>query len=273
MTLAQFFGCGLIAFGPPLAMFLLTIANDPIKVIMLVASSFFWLVSLLLSSVLYKVVSPLQPYLAFGALFSVVFQELFRFLLFLLIVKAEAGLKKVTGEHNASLIENKHILAYVSGLGFGLISGAFSLVNVLADMVGPGTVGLYGDDPRFFAMSSLLALASMLLQVTWSVAAFHGMHARRVWPCVCVWLSHLAATGVTLLNPRYGVAVPLVFLILLASSILALYVAGASPASLRAALKGAPVISSGAPVSSDTTGAPSGAPVQSTVPENMPTHT
>jgi len=259
MTLAQFFGCALLAFGPPLAMFVLTIATDAIKVIMLVASAFFWLVSLLLSSVLWRLLAPLGPPLAVGALCSVAFQELFRFLLFLLIVKAEAGLKKVTGEHNASLIENKHILAYVSGLGFGLISGLFSLVNVLADMVGPGTVGLYGDDPRFFAMSSLLALASMLLQVVWSVAAFHGMHTRRPALCGAVWLAHLAATALTLINPRYGVSVPLVWLVLAGSSCLALSVAGASPASLRAALKGA----SAAPAPSGAAVPPNGVPAAS----------
>lgn len=36
---------------------------------------------------------------------------------------------------NSRIIENKHILAYVSGLGFGLMSGLFSLVNLLADSV------------------------------------------------------------------------------------------------------------------------------------------
>ena len=38
----------------------------------------------------------------------------------------------------------------VSGLGFGILSGAFSTVNVLADMVGPGTIGIYGDSKYFF---------------------------------------------------------------------------------------------------------------------------
>ncbi len=41
----------------------------------------------------------------------------------------------------------------VSGLGFGIISGAFSLVNVLGDMTGPGTVGIYGDSQAFFLVS------------------------------------------------------------------------------------------------------------------------
>lgn len=36
---------------------------------------------------------------------------------------------------NTRITENKHILAYVAGLGFGIISGAFALINVLADAV------------------------------------------------------------------------------------------------------------------------------------------
>ena len=44
-------------------------------------------------------------------------------------------------------------LLTVSGLGFGIISGAFSLVNVLADSTGPGTVGIHGDSGQFFITS------------------------------------------------------------------------------------------------------------------------
>lgn len=38
-------------------------------------------------------------------------------------------------------------------MGFGVISGAFSLVNVLGDMTGPGSVGIYGDSQVFFLVS------------------------------------------------------------------------------------------------------------------------
>ena len=46
----------------------------------------------------------------------------------------------------------------VSGLGFGIISGAFSLVNVLADMSGPGTIGIHGDSQYFFLASGKVIL-------------------------------------------------------------------------------------------------------------------
>ena len=44
-------------------------------------------------------------------------------------------------------------LLTVSGLGFGIISGAFSLINVLADSTGPGTVGIHDDSGQFFITS------------------------------------------------------------------------------------------------------------------------
>lgn len=37
MTLAVFFGCAFVAFGPALALFLLTVAADPLRIIILIA--------------------------------------------------------------------------------------------------------------------------------------------------------------------------------------------------------------------------------------------
>ena len=64
-------------------------------------------------------------------------------------------------------------LISVSGLGFGIISGAFSLINVLADSTGPGTIGIHGDSGQFFITSGQLIsnccwiLSFNLRVVTW----------------------------------------------------------------------------------------------------------
>lgn len=78
MTLMDFFGCAFLAFGPPLVMFTFTVAVEPIRIIILIASAFFWLISLLLSSLIWYVLVPLQSYLAIGLVYSVLFQEAFR---------------------------------------------------------------------------------------------------------------------------------------------------------------------------------------------------
>lgn len=81
MTVAEFFGCAFLAFGPPLAMFTFTIAHDPIRIIILIAAAFFWLLSLLLSSLIWFIVVPLRDVLAFGLIFSVLFQVIIDILL------------------------------------------------------------------------------------------------------------------------------------------------------------------------------------------------
>jgi len=54
-----------------------------------------------------------------------------------------------SSEHNSIFFR-----CTVVGLGFGMMSGAFSLVNVLADSLGPGTVGLNGEPSDFFMASA-----------------------------------------------------------------------------------------------------------------------
>lgn len=74
MTAAEFFGCTFLAFGPPFAMFLFTIAHDAIRVIILLVAAFFWLVSLLLSSLLWFAIIPLRDYTWLSLIYSILFQ-------------------------------------------------------------------------------------------------------------------------------------------------------------------------------------------------------
>lgn len=74
MTVAEFFGCAFLAFGLPLAMFIFTISDSPIKIILLIFSSFLWLLALLASSVIWFIFVPLRDYLFFGVIVSVFIQ-------------------------------------------------------------------------------------------------------------------------------------------------------------------------------------------------------
>lgn len=204
---------------------------------MLVASSFFWLLALLFSSILYSAVTQLNNALVFGVVFSVLCQELFRFLWFLLIQKAEGGLRKVS-DGNLQIVENKHILAYVSGLGFGMISGAFSLVNVLADVTGPGTIGLKGDPHNFVVASAFTSLAFIMLHVFWGILFVNAIHRRAYLQLAYVVLCHLLASCITLMNPAYSVTIPTVWILTILSGVLAFIVAGGSPRTIKAAFSG-----------------------------------
>ncbi|KAF5275757.1 hypothetical protein FQR65_LT16550 [Abscondita terminalis] len=199
-------------------MFILTVAHDPVRVIILIAASFFWLLSLLISSLWWFAVVPLRGQLAFGLVFS-----------------AENGLKRITDD-SMQLIQNKHILAYVSGLGFGIISGMFSLVNVVADAVGPGTMGLKSGTQMFFIVSAAISLCFILLHTFWSVIFFNALDNGNKLQVIAVVASHLLVSGLTLLN-RYhiywAVLIPL-YTVVVIMMLCAFKVAGGTFASFKA---------------------------------------
>ncbi|KAH8349264.1 hypothetical protein KR067_010048 [Drosophila pandora] len=233
MTLPEFFGCTFIAFGPPFALFVFTISNDPVRIIILIAAAFFWLLSLLLSSLLWFAMIPLRDVLAFGVFFSVLFQECFRYIIYRILRSTEQGLHAVA--EDTRVTDNKHILAYVSGLGFGIISGMFALVNVLADMSGPGTMGLKSGTEIFFITSAAQALSIILLHTFWSVIFFNAFDTSNYLHLCYVVGSHLFVSLLTLLNASelYITTLLINYIITTITGVLAFRVAGGTSRSFK----------------------------------------
>ncbi|KAL4091976.1 hypothetical protein QTP88_026571 [Uroleucon formosanum] len=225
MTLLEFTGCALTAFGPALSMFIVTIMNDPVRVIILIASSFFWLLSLLFSSIVWFIF-PSKQQVWFGVLVSVLVQELFRYFLYLLLRKAERGLKRFVVHSLVS--NNKHMLSYVSGLGFGVMSGLFALINILAEVGGPGTMGLRGGYSAFCIVSSIFTAFIILLHIFWGILFFHGLNTDNKNFILYVFISHLVVSEITLLNQYYfnTLALCIVFAITCGSGYYAFKTAG-----------------------------------------------
>ncbi|KAF7463421.1 gamma-secretase subunit APH-1B [Marmota monax] len=239
MTAAVFFGCTFIAFGPALALYVFTIAIEPLRVIFLIAGAFFWLVSLLLSSLLWFIAShitenkdgPTQKYvLIFGVLVSVIIQEMFRFAYYRLLKKASEGLKSINPDESAPSMQ---LLAYVSGLGFGIMSGVFSFVNTLSDSLGPGIVGIHGDSPQFFLNSAFMTLVIILLHVFWGIIFFDACEKKKWYILLIVLLTHLLVSTQTFLSPHYGINLVSAYVIMVFMGIWAFFVAGGSCRSLK----------------------------------------
>ncbi|KAM9251387.1 gamma-secretase subunit Aph-1b-like [Cariama cristata] len=240
MTLAIFFGCTFIAFGPALGLFLFTIARDPLRIIILIAGAFFWLVSLLLSSLIWFIAvkasdprdEPLQKgLLIFGVMFSVLLQEAFRFLYYKLLRKAIEGLVALS-EDGCSPISIQQ-MAYVAGVGFGLVSGTFSMINLLADALGPGTVGIHGDSQLYFLTSAFMTMVLIFLHTFWGILFFHGCEHRCWWEITAVIVMHLTVSGSTFCNPLYmGSLVPS-YLLMATAAIWAYLLSGGSAQNLH----------------------------------------
>ncbi|NXI41973.1 APH1A secretase, partial [Galbula dea] len=235
MGAAAFFGLAGIAFGPALALVLFTVASEPLRVIVLVAGAFFWLVSLLLASLIWFVSVHLSDredaklqynLLIFGAAVSVLLQEAFRFAYFKLLKKADEGLAMVSEDGHSPISFRQ--MAYVSGLSFGIISGVFSVINILADSIGPGTVGIHGDSPYYFITSAFLTMALVLLHTFWGVIFFDACEKGRYWCLGLVVASHLLTSGLTFLNPWYEASLVPIFFITLCMGLWAFVTAGGS---------------------------------------------
>uniref|UniRef100_A0A8U7N7T8 Gamma-secretase subunit APH-1 n=1 Tax=Corvus moneduloides TaxID=1196302 RepID=A0A8U7N7T8_CORMO len=165
MGAAAFFGCAAIAFGPAAALVLLTVAAEPLRVLVLVAGS-------------------------------------------------SAG----SPASNCSM----------SGLSFGIISGIFSIVNILADSSGPGTVGIHGDSPYYFITSAFLTMALVLLHTFWGVIFFDACERRHTGGLGLVVGGHLLASGLTFLNPWYEASLGPIFILTLCTGLWAFRTAGGS---------------------------------------------
>lgn len=240
---AVFFGCTFIAFSPAVALFLLTIARDPLRVIFLIAGAFFWLVSLLLSSLVWFIAvqfsnkdsrSQQKGLLAFGVLLSVLLQELFRFAYYKLLKKANEGLLAISQEETMPISIRQ--LAYVSGLGFGLMSGAFSVVNILSDSLGPGTVGIHGDSQHYFISSAFMTLAVILLHMFWGVVFFDSCERKRWASLGAVVCSHLLVSCVTFVNPQYEGSLLPTYMVVCVMAVWAFFCAGGSLRNLKLCL-------------------------------------
>ncbi|XP_065072364.1 gamma-secretase subunit APH-1B-like [Rhopilema esculentum] len=232
MTALMFFGCSFLGFGPALALFVLTVAPDAQQVIVMITSSFFWLLALFLSSLFWIAVVPLKSYLVFGVTFSVLFQELFRLAFWKILKKAEEGLISITGSHSPLRKLRFH---YVSGLGFGIMSGLFAMVNVMADITGPGTVGLYGDYKDFLVVTALLTNCFVLLNTCWGILFYDGLEKRCWFRLTSVLLSHMLVSLLTVLNSRGLYLVPLLvnYGVLVVYLLWALKVVGVSFANVK----------------------------------------
>lgn len=199
MSVMVFFGCMLISFGPSIAIFFITIISYPLRTLLVVIGAFFWLVALLLSSLVWIAVVPLREQLVFSLVFSVIFQELLRFALFKLLDKAKSGLDEaLTPSEKASIAGYR--LPFVSGFGFGLVAGTFSIVNVLSNSLGPGNVGIEGGSSLFFLVSSFLSNAVILLHMFWNIILAKAYKLKK-WNIIgIVVFLHMLVSCISLLN-------------------------------------------------------------------------
>lgn len=114
----------------------------------------------------------------------------------------------------------------------------FQSVNILADAIGPGTMGLKGGSNMFFITSAALALCIILLHTFWSVIFFNGVQTRNKNEVAYVVISHLLFSCFTLLNANemYWITIPISFANVIITAIYAYKVVGGTTVKFKRAI-------------------------------------
>ncbi|GMT01294.1 hypothetical protein PENTCL1PPCAC_23468, partial [Pristionchus entomophagus] len=189
-------GCYLVAFAPTAALFLRLAASDPLKTILFGCGAFVWLVSLLLTSLVWTAIPPLRDQLWFSLICSIIFQEAGRVACFFMLRSAQKGLASLANPTSAqhvsvngvmSLANSRHLLAVVIGLGMGVVSGLFLTMNAFDAISGSAVVGgiretLQGDPlpssfPRLLPLQwAVNAMLLSMMHVVWTVLIWDSCH-------------------------------------------------------------------------------------------------
>ncbi|KAJ8653707.1 hypothetical protein O0I10_010629 [Lichtheimia ornata] len=228
MSLYTFFGCLLVAYSPILSIFFLYIGRNAQHVLLMVASAFFCLIALLISSVIWYFAKATQSLHAVSIAYSVLIQELFRWFFFLLMRRSEAGLNIASKNKNSPY--NRSIFAFVTGFGYALTTSLVSYISILVESIGPGVM-MCPSCPQAtsFFISAIDTMLFSLLHMAWMVVAFEGFYnvqqlsgmLRVAW----VLISHFGASYVTLLNGSTTIYLGCVYAIITCIGILAISVA------------------------------------------------
>jgi anterior pharynx defective protein 1 len=204
----MFFGCLTIAFSLPAALFYFVVAPSAKSVILMFGSAFVWLVAALATAIVWIAVEPLKEHNWFALIFAVGFQELFRFLYWKLLKRAEVGLNTLADDGSGEGSRDKQAL--VAGLGYSLMSTVMQFNSVLSESAGPGGLPALGcPEYSLYTISSIMAAAFGALNIMWSVILYSGLDDRHEgkngWVKIAyVLITHYAVAFLTLNNDAGG---------------------------------------------------------------------
>ncbi|KAF7252142.1 hypothetical protein EG68_09004 [Paragonimus skrjabini miyazakii] len=243
MTRVGGIGCALIGLGPSTMLFFLTVVISPLKLIVVTGSGFVWILSLLLTSLVWIVLNLLTSHIASSLVVAVLSQELMRFVFYKLIIMADNGLQVVAAslqacstrpvshltssngeepvtdarptisgvtcessvsfrpkKERADNLLNHGGVAYVAGLGFGLMGCIFELLPNVTLAFGPGVGFETWKSKTFFVVAAFEVMCLSLLQIFWSIILFEAYKRKSYGHIIVVISTHILLSCLSLLN-------------------------------------------------------------------------
>lgn len=221
MTVLLRIGCGLLAYSPPFAVLFILLSKRPQLVIIALSGAFFWLCSILITSLLWSIVkvsgNNVWPFVIIA---SVLFQESCRYLCVLGYRKTEIMIKQSSPHSSEVFPLNDLSSSLASGIGFGTMHSLLMYGSVLVASNGTGV--LFEDScpmMPLIVMSAFNSLAFLILDIVLMILAFISDRNKSYLLWVIIVAIHLVASMITLANKsHYGCEISLTLLLILVVS-------------------------------------------------------
>ncbi|KII69678.1 Gamma-secretase subunit APH-1A [Thelohanellus kitauei] len=194
----------LSCMGPGLSLYLpVVVANHDMFLVSLI-SFFMYIFSLILSSVVWSLISISSPSIFAAILFSVIFQEVGRAASWFVITVLDRNFF-IYLRDDFKLVSPKY--AYMNGLSFGISFTILNSSNYVRSLWGDGDVQ-YENITNDALTAALINFLVIVLNISWSLMLFKALNERKYIIMVVCYVSHfLMAWQSKFHNSKYGIYV------------------------------------------------------------------
>ncbi|RHY32049.1 hypothetical protein DYB32_002919 [Aphanomyces invadans] len=169
----------LTGFAPVSFLFLTVVAQRAQLVILSITAAFFYLLGLLVAATLWSVIPPLHDSIHATIPVAILVQELFRYAFFVVYIRCEQAVKRVTTKQNQLPLND--------------LTSSFGTTS---NMIESDVLTI----PLVFASVALSTLALTLMDIALMILAFEGYRKRSATHIVAVVLLHLGSGLSNMLN-------------------------------------------------------------------------
>ncbi|GBG30301.1 Gamma-secretase subunit APH-1B [Hondaea fermentalgiana] len=177
MGFAQFLGVVIFSFGPAAALFFGVLARRAQLVLLAVSAAFMCVMSMVASGVLWYVIKPLQEEASGIIVIGVIFQELFRWALLALYLRADKHIfELIEHKKDHKKLLNDFSSSVAMGSGFGIMSTVLLYGGVLeASLVDGDYFTAACPNISGFVVSSLLCLLYQVMHIALTIVTLDAL--------------------------------------------------------------------------------------------------
>lgn len=188
-----FLACLLTAFGPSAVVLYFYISTQPRLLLLSLTSAFYYVVSLLLISLIPKFISISPLILSISASFLLEISRISLYHVFLLMDPVLIKIAQLKKE-DSPITDLSHYFAV--GYGWGLISALVHFISPLVQTLQGNGVLMSRSCPDvdIYFLSAVMTLLFSGLNVLWTVAMFSGLQKRSYLQVGLVFVSHILSS-------------------------------------------------------------------------------